>query len=166
MLLHGSTQKALVPQLYVKVQPGDLDGTGTLLAGKDVNLNLSGDLTNTGTILGRNVVSLTAENVNNLGGRIGGNDVSVAARQDLNNLGGSISAVSSLSATAGRDLNNETTTQSGVNTVGASSFSRTSIDRVAGLYVSGSNGTLVASAGATSTSWQAWSSTQAQVPPV
>jgi hypothetical protein len=44
-------------------------------------------------------------------------------------------------------LNNETTTQSGANTVGASSFSRTSIDRVAGLYVSGSNGTLVASAG-------------------
>ena len=30
----GSTQKALVPQRYVKVQPGDLDGGGALLAGK------------------------------------------------------------------------------------------------------------------------------------
>ena len=143
----GSSQKVLVPQLYVKVQPGDLDGSGTLLAGKDVNLNLSGDLTNSGTIAGRNVVSLTAENVNNLGGRIGGNDVSVAARQDLNNIGGSIGAVNSLSATAGRDLNIQTTTQTTNTQTGIANNSRTGVDRVAGLYVSGANGTLVASAG-------------------
>jgi len=143
----GSSQKVLVPQLYVKVQPGDLDGSGVLLAGKDVNINLNGDLTNSGTIAGRNVVNLTAENVNNLGGRIGGNDVSVAARQDLNNIGGSISAVNSLSATAGRDLNIQTTTQSTNTQVGSANFSRTGVDRVAGLYVSGANGTLVASAG-------------------
>jgi len=143
----GSSQKVLVPQLYVKVQPGDLDGSGALLAGKDVNINLSGDLTNSGTIAGRNVVSLTAENVNNLGGRIGGTDVSVAARQDLNNIGGSIGAVNSLSATAGRDLNIQTTTQSTSTQVGSANFSLTGVDRVAGLYVSGANGTLVASAG-------------------
>jgi filamentous hemagglutinin len=143
----GSSQKVLVPQVYVKVQPGDLDGSGTLLSGKDINLNLSGDLTNSGTIAGRNVVNLTAENVNNLGGRIGGNDMSVAARQDLNNIGGSISAVNSLSATAGRDLNIQTTTRSASSNVGANSFNRTTLDRVAGLYVSGADGTLVASAG-------------------
>ena len=143
----GSSQKVLVPQVYVKVQPGDLDGSGALLAGKDVNINLSGDLTNSGTIAGRNVVSLTAENVNNLGGRIGGNDVSVAARQDLNNIGGSIGAINSLIATAGRDLNIQTTTQSTNTQVGSANFSRTGVDRVAGLYVSGANGTLVASAG-------------------
>ncbi|BDU53212.1 hemagglutinin repeat-containing protein [Limnohabitans sp. INBF002] len=143
----GSNQKVLVPQVYVKVQPGDLDASGALLAGKDVNINLSGDLTNSGTIAGRNVVSLTAENVNNLGGRIGGNDVSVAARQDLNNIGGSIGAINSLSATAGRDLNIQTTTQSTNTQVGSANFSRTGVDRVAGLYVSGANGTLVASAG-------------------
>ena len=143
----GSSQKVLVPQVYVKVQPGDLDGSGALLAGKDVNINLSGDLTNSGTIAGRNVVSLTAENVNNLGGRIGGVDMSVAARQDLNNIGGSIEAVNSLSASAGRDLNIQTTTQSTNTQVGSANFSRTGIDRLAGLYVSGPNGTLVASAG-------------------
>ena len=142
----GSTQKVLVPQVYVKVQPGDLDGSGALLSGKDVDLKLSGDLTNSGAIAGRNVVSLTAENVNNLGGRIGGNDVNVAARQDLNNIGGSIGAVNSLSATAGRDLNIQTTTQSTNTQVGSANFSRTGVDRVAGLYVSGANGTLVASA--------------------
>ncbi len=139
----GSSQKVLVPQVYVKVQPGDLDGSGTLLAGKDVNLNLSGDLTNSGTIAGRNVVSLTAENVNNLGGRIQGEDMQLSALQDLNNVGGSISAVNSLSATAGRDLNVQTTTQSASN----AQSSLTGIDRVAGLYVSAGNGTLLASAG-------------------
>ena len=143
----GSSQKVLVPQVYVKVQPGDLDGSGALLAGKEVNINLSGDLINSGTIAGRNVVNLTAENVNNLGGRIGGNDVSVAARRDLNNIGGSISAVNSLSATAGRDLTIETATRSATSNAGASSASRTTLDRVAGLYVSGQGGTLVASAG-------------------
>ncbi len=127
----GSSQKVLVPQLYVKVQPGDLDGSGTLLAGKDVNLNLSGDLTNSGTIAGRNVVSLTAENVSNLGGRIGG----------------SIDAVNSLSATAGRDLSIQTTTQTTNTQTSMANNSRTGVDRVAGLYLSGANGTLVASAG-------------------
>ena len=58
------TYMFLVPQVYVKVQPGDLDDSGVLLAGKDANINLSGDLTNSGTIYGRNVVNLTAENVN------------------------------------------------------------------------------------------------------
>jgi filamentous hemagglutinin len=61
----------------------------------------------------------------------------------LNNIGGSISAVNSLNASAGRDLNVQTTTTSGVNAQG----SHTGIDRVAGLYVSGANGVLVASAG-------------------
>jgi hypothetical protein len=91
--------------------------------------------------------SLTAENVNNLGGRIGGNDVSVAARQDLNNIGGSIGAVSSLSATVERDLNIQTTTQTSTTHAGIGNFTKTGVDRVAGLYVSGANGTLVASAG-------------------
>lgn len=139
----GSTQKALVPQLYVKVQHGDLDGSGALLSGKEVNINLSGDLTNSGTIAGRKVVSLTADNVNNLGGRLEGEDMQLSALTDLNNVGGSISAVNSLSVSAGRDLNVQTTTRSSANT----QSTRTGVDRVADLYVSGSTGTLVASAG-------------------
>lgn len=147
LLVCGSVQKILVPQLYVKVQPGELDGSGALLAGKDVNINLSGDLTNSGTIAGRNVVNLSTENVNNLGGRVGCNDVSVAARQDINNIGGSIGAVNCLSATAGRDLNIQNTVQSTNTLVGSANFSCSGVDRVAGSYVSGANGTLVVSAG-------------------
>ena len=30
----GSRQSVLVPQVYVRVQPGDVDGTGALLAGR------------------------------------------------------------------------------------------------------------------------------------
>src|SRR5471030_1376187 len=85
-------QMALVPQVYMRLRADDIDGTGALLAGKDVNINVTGDLTNSGTIAGRDVVLLNAENVNNLGGRIDGDAVAVAARNDLNNISGTISA--------------------------------------------------------------------------
>jgi filamentous hemagglutinin len=52
-LADGSTQKVLVPQLYARLQPGDLAPSGALLAGNVVDLDVSGDLTNLGTIAGR-----------------------------------------------------------------------------------------------------------------
>jgi filamentous hemagglutinin len=143
VLPNGQVAKALVPQLYIRVKPGDVDGSGALIAGDTVNLNLSGDLTNAGTIAGRSVVSLTAENVKNLGGRISGADAVVRARTDLDNLGGVIDGANSLTAVAGRDLNVISTTRS---QTGLQS-SRTHIDRVAGLYVSNQGGTLLAAAG-------------------
>jgi filamentous hemagglutinin len=146
-LSDGKITTALVPQVYARVQDGDLASSGALLAGREINLNLSGDLTNSGTIAGWQVVNLAAENIQNLGGRIQGDVVSVSARQDLNNIGGTIQAAGALSATAGRDLNVVTTTRSADSVVGGNSFSRTSIDRVASLYVTGPNGTLMASAG-------------------
>jgi len=138
-LADGSTEQVLVPQLYAVVREGDLSNTGALLSGSSVNLNLSGDLTNTGTIAGRSVVSVAADNINNLGGRITGHDVVAQAATDLNNIGGQISASNSLLASAGRDINVTSTTQS-------TQTATTSIDRVAGLYVTGANGTLVAAA--------------------
>jgi filamentous hemagglutinin len=57
------------------------DGSGALLAGKDVNLNLSCDLSNSGTIAGRNVVSITAENINNLGGKLSADKLALNAIQ-------------------------------------------------------------------------------------
>jgi len=147
----GSTTQALVPQVYARMKAGDLDGTGTLLAGQVTNLNLSGDISNTGTVAGRTIVNLTAENVNNLGGRISANDTSVTARTDLNNIGGTIDGVNSLTAIAGRDLNIASTTSSASNyTEGTTvnNFSHTGIDRIAGLYVTSESGaTLLASAG-------------------
>lgn len=39
-LADGTRQSVLVPQVYVRVQPGDLDGTGALLAGDGEQLPL------------------------------------------------------------------------------------------------------------------------------
>ncbi len=146
-LADGSKQSVLVPQVYVRVKPGDLDGTGTLLAASDVNLILSGNAINSGSIAGRNTLNITAENIQNLGGQMSGNDVKLAARQDFDNLAGIIKGVDSATVSAGRDLNLTTTTQSSANQAGGNRFAQTGIDRVAGIYVSGPAGVLVASAG-------------------
>lgn len=139
----GSHAKALMPQVYVRVQEGDLDASGALLAGGQVSLDVRGDLVNSGTLAGRDLLRLTAENVHNLGGRIQAAQAMIAAREDLNNTDGSIRATQDLLATAGRDLNVVSTTRSRTNAQGT----RTSIDRVAGLYVTAQGGTLVAAAG-------------------
>lgn len=146
VLPDGTMTTALVPQVYVMPRPGDLDSSGSLLAGQNVHIQLSGDLTNSGTIAGRNVTQITANNVQNLGD-ITGKVVSVAAQQDLTNLGGRMMAEDSLVAAAGRDLTVQSTTSTGTAAAGRSSSSLTQVDRVAGLYVTGEKGILVASAG-------------------
>jgi filamentous hemagglutinin family protein len=148
----GSTQRVLVPQVYVRVQPGDIDGSGALLSGNSVNLNLSGDLNNQGgTIAGRTTVALTADNINNLAGRITGKDVALLAGTDLNNIGGMIDAQHSLAAIAGRNVNVITTTSDASSSAttrrGSIEQERTVIDRVAGLYVSDPGGSLAVYAG-------------------
>jgi filamentous hemagglutinin len=139
----GSTRNVLAPQLYVRVRPGDIDGSGALLSADATVIEGDGNLMNTGTIAGRTLVRIDKDNVDNLGGRIAGGDLSIHARADLNNVGGSITARDSARLTAGRDINMETTTR----TQGGALASRTNIDRVAGVYASNPGGTLVASAG-------------------
>lgn len=73
--------------------------------------------------------------------------VSLTAQQDIHNQGGRVLAQDRLNANAGRDLILESTTSTGMATSGRSSSSLTQIDRVAGLYVTGEKGILVASAG-------------------
>ncbi|HCE6865205.1 TPA: hemagglutinin repeat-containing protein [Pseudomonas aeruginosa] len=146
-LADGTTTRALVPQVYVRVKPGDIDGRGTLLAANAIDLNLKGDLVNSGTIAGRTAVRLTGENLRNLGGRITGDAVALTARTDIDNIGGTLDASSALLVNAGRDLNVATTTHSDAKQAGRSDFSRTNIDRVAGLYVTSPGGILLASAG-------------------
>ena len=137
----GTTQQVLVPQVYVRVQPGDIDGSGALLSADRTVIKGSGDLTNTGTIAGRTLVSINADNVNNLaGGRIDGGVVAIHATNDLNNIGASITAKDAAVLTAGNDINIRTTTASG-------SAGNINIDRIAGVYVSNPGGMLIASAG-------------------
>jgi len=139
-LPNGTTQQVLVPQVYVRVQPGDIDGSGALLSADATVIKSTGDVTNMGTIAGRSLVSITADNVNNLdGGRIAGGNVSIGASRNINNIGASITARDSSVLTAGGDINVETTTRS--------RDTSTAIDRVAGVYVTNPGGMLIASAG-------------------
>ncbi len=135
-LRDGTTTKALVPQVYVRVREGDLRGDGAFISGNAVNFNLSGELRNSGTIAGRQVVAINADTVRNLG-RISAENVGVQTRGDIES-SGTLEATQSLVVNAGRDLNLTSNTRT--------QGSTTSIDRVAGLYVSGSQATLLASA--------------------
>ncbi|HEX2570906.1 MAG TPA: filamentous hemagglutinin, partial [Polyangia bacterium] len=143
----GTTTQALVPQVYARLRPGDIDGQGSVLSGEDVGLRLAGELRNSGTVAGRRVVEINAANIRNLEGRLSGDAVGLGAREDLDIIGGTVDAESSLVAQAGHDLNVESTTRGATSTSGASDTSRTNLDRIAGLYVSNPNGVLLAGAG-------------------
>lgn len=143
----GSQQNVLVPQVYARMQPGDLDGSGALIAGRNVNLNLGEGLFNSGHIAGREVVKLSAANITNVAGQIQGADVGLTARTDINNIGGVIQGNNSLLASAGRDINAISTTRTAQSVNGANSFERTNIDSVAGMYVQGADGKLMLQAG-------------------
>ncbi len=142
-LANGETRQVLVPQVYVRVREGDLTGNGALIAGQQLKLDLSGDLLNSGSLGGRSVMALTAQNIDNLGGRIQANNVSLQTRDNLNNLGGLIGATDSLAIEAGQDINVRSLTRDSSSEQG----SRTNVSRVAGLFVSGAEGTMRVSAG-------------------
>jgi Hemagglutinin repeat len=150
-LADGTRQSVLVPQVYARVSPGDLDGSGALLSGKDVQLNTTGELSNSGTIkggvAGRNLVQINAQSIQNMGGQISADTLALQAQEDINNVGGTLQAQSAALLSAGRDINVTTTVQSHSGQSAASTFSTTAVDRLASVYVKGSTGTLVASAG-------------------
>ena len=139
----GTTTTALVPQVYARLQPGDINNTGSLISADSMNLNVTGSINNGGTIAGRTAVAINANNINNIGGRISANNTLLNAQTDINNIGGTIAGHDSLIALAGHDINVTTTTNTQSNAQG----STTNINRIAGLYVDNPNGILVASAG-------------------
>ncbi|MTD39195.1 filamentous hemagglutinin N-terminal domain-containing protein, partial [Erwinia sp. CPCC 100877] len=146
-LADGTWQTVMVPQVYVRVKPGDIDGSGALLGGRNVVMNLNGNLVNSGTLGGREVVQLSAENITSQAGIIQGADVDLLARTDINNIGGLISGNHSVRVNAGRDINVVTTTRSAESTSGASHFERTTLERTGSIYVQGDDGELSLSAG-------------------
>ncbi|KIH84136.1 hemagglutinin repeat-containing protein [Pseudomonas batumici] len=142
-LASGEVRRVLVPQVYVRVREGDLDGAGALMAGRRLNLDVRGDLVNTGSLSGHDGVNISVQNLDNLGGQIQGNDVALSASQDLNNIGGLISANSRLALSVGNDLNMRSITTDSQSDQGT----RTALSRVAGLYVSAPAASLIATAG-------------------
>lgn len=150
----GSKQSVLVPRLYALARAGDLDANGQLLGGliaaNTVNLNATGDISNRhASIQGRELVQINAANIDNLAARIQGNTVQLSASQDITNTGGAVIAEQALVASAGRDLKVQTTTLDSTQSANSGNLQTrsTNISRVAGLYVTGNAGTLLASAG-------------------
>ncbi len=143
----GSVTQALVPKVYIRPQTEDMQPTTGLMAGNTVTMNLTADVTNEGTIAGREIVELNADNINNLGGQIVADSTLLKAKDDINNIGGKVRAGDAMLLEADNDINLRSTTQSSKQREGANSFSRTNIDRVAGLYLSNPDAILIASAG-------------------
>jgi len=136
-LADGSTTTALVPQVYVRVQPGDLDHNGALLAGANVDIKTRGDFVNQGDVAGRKLVNIDAGNIRNLAGaNISGQQVGLQATQNIDIIGSKVTASDVLSVKAGGDINVTSTTKTWESTA-----SSTTIDRVAGLYVTNPSGT-------------------------
>ncbi|MFU9138211.1 hemagglutinin repeat-containing protein [Erwinia tasmaniensis] len=141
----GTMQQVLVPQVYSLVRPGDIDGSGALLAGKNVQLALSGDLTNRGAVSAQKSMQILADNINNLGGTLSGQDVWLQAQTDITNTGGHVQGGDRLTAIAERDISITTTTRS-TDSLNADS-GRTAINQTGSFTVTNNAGLLDIQAG-------------------
>ncbi|WP_241650137.1 hemagglutinin repeat-containing protein [Rosenbergiella collisarenosi] len=103
----GSSQRVWVPQVYARVQAGDVTRQGGLLSAQQTQLQLTGNLVNSGSLMGRELTQITAENITNRGD-ISGRDVDLTARSNISNLGGRLQAEQSLSAFAAGDIISQT----------------------------------------------------------
>ncbi|WP_287879590.1 hemagglutinin repeat-containing protein [Aquitalea sp.] len=143
----GRSQQVLVPQVYVKLQQGDLAPSGAILAADKLQLQLNGDLTNQGSMAGRQLLAINADTIHNLAGRLQGGDLAIHANTDLSNQGGRIQADHSLSLSAGRDLTSASTTYSQQHGSGGNTLQQTALDRMAGLYLGQGAGSMLLAAG-------------------
>ncbi|MDE9566053.1 hemagglutinin repeat-containing protein [Xenorhabdus bovienii] len=142
----GRQQTVLAPQVYVRTQAGSLDGSGALLSGSQVNLQLTGDLLNQGRVVGQDIHML-ADNIRNQGSHLQGDTLSLQARTDMVQRGGTVRAKDFLAIQAGNNIDIASTTRSGENQAGNGRFSSTYVDNVASIYVQGADGKLHLQAG-------------------
>ncbi|WP_281660488.1 two-partner secretion domain-containing protein, partial [Microvirgula aerodenitrificans] len=138
----GSTTRALVPQLYVQVRPGDLDGSGALLSADRIGLKIDGTLYSSGKLAGREL-ALRAGQIRLAGGRISGDELDLRATGDIGLYGTAVDGASRLDMQAGRDLTVSTTTRHTAHAQGSS----THVDQVARLTLRGDDGRLTLRAG-------------------
>lgn len=142
----GTTQTVIVPQVYVKAGTGQLTGAGALVSGEKVHIQLENDLINRGRIIGTEV-KITADNIIQQGGHIQAGDAQLAAENDYIQRGGSVTAETTLSLTAGNNIDIASTTRKGENQAGNNHFSSEYLNDAAGVYVTGNDGKLHLQAG-------------------
>ena len=80
-LADGSSQKVLVPKVYTRQAVGQIDGTGSLIAANNLDMQLTGDLNNQGSIVGHQSLNINSNNLTNEnGGLIKGDYVQLGTR--------------------------------------------------------------------------------------
>lgn len=126
----GNSQKVWVPQVYLRVRPGDVNGGGALLGGNVTELNIAKTLSNSGTIAGRRAVYLNAGSLDN-SGRVSADQLDIRTAGDINNTGGILDAGKTMLLKAGGDITSRSTLAGNTNAQG----SVTHIDRLAGIYL-------------------------------
>ncbi|OPH35906.1 hemagglutinin repeat-containing protein [Moraxella atlantae] len=135
-LKDGSKQTVLVPKVYVRAKVGDLKGDGSLIAARNVAMQLTGDLSNQGNIVAHNGLRIQTNNLNNQnGGLIQGNFVQVNTKNDLNNIGATLKTNSAMALDIGGNLNNSSSTYHTESKLGQSNAWRTGIDQIGQIYV-------------------------------
>ncbi|WP_236953954.1 beta strand repeat-containing protein [Hydrogenophaga sp. PBC] len=148
----GSTQTALAPRVYLMPREGDLNPKGSLIAGRQVQIDLSGDFLNSGSVAGRELVLIDANGIRSSGRVSSEGTTALRANEDIDVRGGEVAARDALLLDAGRDVFVVSTTTSTTSTTtagddGASTYERTVLDRRARLVVNGEAGVLIAQAG-------------------
>ncbi len=139
----GTITRALVPQLYLRPQAGDLNGNGGLLAAAQVNITATQTAQNAASIIAQDKATLAANTLITQGGDIRSTRTSLTAQQDIQLQGGTLQGDDSLSVTAGRDI----IARSGVSTQTGAQGSRQNINRRVSLFVTQAQSILLASAG-------------------
>ncbi|MFT4173663.1 MAG: hemagglutinin repeat-containing protein [Rhodocyclaceae bacterium] len=127
----GTSATVLVPQVYARVKPGDIDGSGALFAARDVQLNIKNEIANSGTLAARNYFGAAAEDIKQSGGRINASIVDLKARNDIKHEGGLIGADKAVSLDATRNVTIASQTATASNGQG----SNTAVSRVARVQV-------------------------------
>jgi filamentous hemagglutinin family protein len=106
-------QKVLVPEVYLAtLKAGDLNASGALIVGGDIELYAKQDITNIGTIKADKTVTAGAENITNAYGKIKGNDIDLSARDTIKNVSGEISGQNDVTVTANNIINQTATKES------------------------------------------------------
>ncbi|MDP8162410.1 hemagglutinin repeat-containing protein [Pasteurella skyensis] len=130
----GTKQTVTVPKVYLRSRNTDVNTVGSLISAKYIDLN-SGDITTQGTVVGFDGNKLRANNFD-ITGKVVGGSVDIDATNKVNIEGGSVIAEDKLFV-KGKRVDIKTTTASYGN---ARDLSRGAvIDRVAGLYLTGSD---------------------------
>ena len=134
----GSQQSVLVPKVYLMVREGDLNHAGALISANVVNLNNSQDIINEGAIAGRQLVNMSANTIEN-SGLIQSKAIQLTAQDQIKFEGGTAKAQDYLGLSADRIELNTT-----IQTTGDARNGNSTVDRVAGLYVTGAQDGILA----------------------